>query len=405
MRRILHIIDSLGYSGAATQLLVLAEGVADHGFDVHIAALSESPRMSLPFRDACGERGQAGKREGSDASTSATIPVTYIPRRWRVDPLADIQLIQHVSRLRPDVVHTWNSVPGMLGPIAVNWARQRLMRRRTAGDTNDGLRLVAGQYRIQRWPSAVESSIERRFARHAVRYLSNSSAVRDWCVAGGLRDQRFTVIPPGMSPAPPSDVPRDALLRELQLPADVRLIGVVGKLVPDNRVQDLIWAADLLRVLHDNLRVLIIGDGPLRPQLEQYARLASDLDHIRFLGKRRDLWRILPHFDVLWNGSENRSISSSILEATAAGVPVIASDVPVNRELIVPDVTGYLIPVGRRSGRADRARHTDRIFNDAALAARLGAASRARIADQLGHEKMIQAHLAMYADLIKERPA
>ncbi|HEX2476934.1 MAG TPA: glycosyltransferase, partial [Lacipirellulaceae bacterium] len=342
-----------------------------------------------------------GQGEGSAASVTATIPVTYLPRRWRIDALADIRLVRHVSRLRPDVVHTWNSVPGMLGPIAVNWARQRWRRGRPAGEASDGIRLVAGQYRIQRWPSAVESLIERRFARHAVRYLSNSTAVRDWCVAGGLRDQRFTVIPPGLPPARPSDVPRDVLLRELQLPADARLIGVVGKLVPDNRVQDLIWAADLLRVLHDNLRVLVIGDGPLRPQLEQYARLASDLDHIRFLGERSDLWRIMPHLDVLWNASENRSVSSSILEAMAAGVPVIASDVPVNRELVVPDVTGYLIPVGRRSGRADRARHTDRIFSNAELAARLGDASRARITDQFCHEKMIQAHLAMYADLIK----
>ncbi len=401
MRRILHIIDSLAYSAAAEQLLVLAEGLAGNGFDVHIAALSESPRVPLPYREVCGERGRAGQGDGSHASMSATIPVTYIPRRWRIDPLGDAQLIRHVARLQPDVVHTWNCVPGMLAPIAINWARQRLRRRRTVGDTIDGVRLVAGQYRIERWPSAVESAVERRFARNAVRYLSNSTAVRDWCVATGLRDQRFTVIPPGVPPARPSDVRRDALLRELQLPSDARLIGVVGKLVPDNRVQDLIWAADLLRVLHDNLRVLIIGDGPLRPQLEQYARLASDLDHIRFLGERSDLFRIMPHFDVLWNGSENRSVSSSILEATAAGVPVIASDVPVNRELIVPDETGYLIPIGRRSGRADRARNTDRIFSDPALAARLGAASRARMSVQFCHERMIQAHLAMYADLIK----
>jgi glycosyltransferase involved in cell wall biosynthesis len=393
MRRILHIIDSLGYSGAATQLLVLADGLAARGLDVHIAALSESPRIPLPFRVGLGE--------GSDGSVAARIPVTYIPRRWRVDPLADFQLVRHVNRLRPDVVHTWNSVPGMLWPVAVNWARQRLRHKRLAGDVTDEVRLVAGQYRIQRWPAAWESAIERRFARHAVRYLSNSTAVRDWCVAGGLRDQRFTVIPPGVPATRVSDVPRDALLQELQLPADARLIGVVGKLVPDNRVQDLIWAADLLRVLHDNLRMLIIGDGPLRSQLEQYARLASDLDHIRFLGERSDLWRIMPHFDVLWNGSENRSVSNSILEAMAAGVPVVASDVPVNRELVVPDETGYLIPPGRRSGRADRARHTDRIFSDPELAARLGSASRARIRDQFCHEKMIQAHLAMYAELIK----
>ncbi len=163
MRRILHIIDSLGYSGATTQLLVLAEGLAARGFDVHIAALSESPRIPLPFREACGERGRAGLGEGSDRIVAAGIPVTYIPRRWRVDPLADFQLVRHVNRLRPDVVHTWNSVPGMLGPVAVNWARRRLRRKRTADEASDEVRLVAGQYRIQRWPAAWESAIERRF--------------------------------------------------------------------------------------------------------------------------------------------------------------------------------------------------------------------------------------------------
>src|SRR5204863_4343082 len=137
---------------------------------------------------------------------------------------------------------------------------------------------------------------------------------------------KFTVIPPGVPTPQPSDVSREQLLREQQLPADARLIGVIGRLVPKNRVKDLIWAADLLRVLHDNLRLLIIGDGPLRPQLEEYARLASDVEHIRFLGERPDLSRIVPHFDVLWNGAENVGTSISILQAMTAGVPVIASD-------------------------------------------------------------------------------
>jgi glycosyltransferase involved in cell wall biosynthesis len=393
MRRILHIIDSLGHTGATKQLCALAEGLADRGFDVHIAALSESPRIPLPFREGLGER--------SAAPSENRIPVTYLPRRWRIDPVADFQLVRHVARLRPDVVHTWNSVPGMLGPISVEWARKRRSRKRLVAEPSEGTRLVAGQYRIQRWPGAWESSIERRFARHAVRYLSNSTAVRDWCVARGLRDQRFTVIPPGVPAAPASDVPRAALLCELDLPEGARLIGVVGRLVPASRVQDLIWAADLLRVLHDNLRVLVIGDGPLRSQLEQYARLASDLDHIRFLGERSDLWRIMPHLDVLWNGSENRSVSSSILEAMAAGVPVVASDVPVNRELVVPDETGYLIPIGRRSGRADRARHTDRIFKDASLAARLGAAAKQMVSSRFNAEQMVSSHADLYCEVLK----
>ena len=70
-------------------------------------------------------------------------------------------------------------------------------------------------------------------------------------------------------------------------------------------MKDLIWAADLLRVLHDNLRLLIIGDGPLRPQLEEYARLASDLDHIRIFGAGSDVWRIMPHLDASGTAAKN----------------------------------------------------------------------------------------------------
>ena len=191
---------------------------------------------------------------------------------------------------------------------------------------------------------------------------------------------------------------RDELLRELRLPADARLIGVVGRLVPEKRVQDLIWAADLLRVLHNNLRLLVIGDGPERRQLERYARLASDLDHIQFLGERGDVWRIMPHLDVLWNGSENRGVSVAILEAMAAGVPVVASDTRCNRELVVEGETGFLIPLGSRAGRAARARHTDRLVTDAEFAGRLAAASHRRIAEHFSAERMVSRHVELYSE-------
>ncbi len=317
MPRILHIIDSLDYTGSASQLLVLAKGLAQQGFDVHVCELDRrAPRL--------------------EEFAAARIPTTIIPRRWALDPLADWQLVRHVRRLRPDVVHTWDTVPGMFGALAV------------------GCRLVAGQYRIDRWKLDWEWALERRFARRAARYVTNSESVRAWCVRNGLPAEKFDVIPSGVEPARASDLSREALLRELKLPADARLIGVVGRLVPEKRVKDLIWAADLLRVLYDNLRVLVIGDGPLRAQLEEYARLASDLVHIHFLGEGNDVWRIMPHLDVLWNGSENTGQSAAILEAMAAGVPAIASNTPTNRELVVDGETGYLIPLGTRAGRAAR---------------------------------------------------
>jgi glycosyltransferase involved in cell wall biosynthesis len=192
---------------------------------------------------------------------------------------------------------------------------------------------------------------------------------------------------------------RDELLHELQLPPNARLVGVVGRLTHGKRVKDLIWAADLLRVLHDNLRVLVIGDGPLREQLERYARLASDLAHIRFLGERDDVDRIMPHLDVLWNAGENAGQSLAILEAMAAGVPVVASDTPCNRELIIENKTGHLVPLGSRAGRAPRARATDRLFTDAALNIRLRAAAIRRAAVHFSAEPMVSYHVKMYREL------
>ena len=359
MRRILHVIDSLDYTGSASQLLVLAKRLALAGVDVHVCALQQhAPRV--------------------DEFEAAGVSTRVLPRRFSLDPLADWQLVRHVQRLKPDVVHTWDTTPGMLGAVAT------------------GRPLVAGRYRIDPWKLEAEWAIERRFSRKAARLVTNSPTVRQWWASHEPTAEKLAIVPSGVEAARASDIPRDVLLCELGLPPDARLIGVVGKLIPEKRVRDLIWAADLLRVLHDNLRLLVIGDGPLRTQLEAYAGLASDLDHIRFLGAGSDLWRVLPHLDVLWNGSDNVGQSAAILEAMAAGVPVIASDTPTNREVVVDGETGYLIPLGTRAGRAAQARHTDRVFADRELSGQLTTASRERIQQHFSAEEMAQKYIELY---------
>ncbi len=366
MTRILHLIDSLDRSGTAGQLLLLAQGLAEKGFDVHVASLD-------------------GGRSGSDEFSAAGIPVTRFDCRWPIDPIAFVRFQRLLFSLRPELVHTWDVDAGVHGRIAARMAGVR--------------RFLASYHRMDRALDAWDWFLERRLAQFTDRLIVSSRWMRDTCVQHGLPAGKLVLIEPGVPPGRASDLSRDELLRELRLPAGARLIGVVDRLEPASRVKDLIWAADLLRVLHDNLRLLVIGDGPLRSQLEEYARMASDLEHIQFLGERADAWRILPHLDVLWNASENAGPSASILQAMAAGVAVVASDTPSNRELVIENETGYLIPPGIRAGRAARARHTDRIFSDAALASKLAAASRLRAANYFSSMPMLEHFKELYLDL------
>jgi glycosyltransferase involved in cell wall biosynthesis len=362
--RILHIIPTLDRGGPEKQLLMLARGLARDGFDVHLCALTRGGPMLGDFKDA-------------------GILTTVIGKRLRADPVAFARLVRHIKEQRPELIHTWMSSAGSYGRAAA----------RAAGVKH----LVAGEYGVKRWKSTWQWFIDRRLACQTQRFVVNNLATRDYCAEHGLPAEKFTLINNGVESARASDVSRAELLQQLNCPPDAKLIGVVGRLWPEKRVKDLIWAADLLRVLHDNLRLLVIGDGPERSTLERFARLASDLDHIRFLGQRDDVWRIMPHLDVFWNGSGYEGQSNALMEAMAAGLPVVASDIPGNRELVVHGETGYLIPV---AGRAARARATDQIFNEPSLAAQLGAAAKQRMTEHFSVEENVRRHAELYRQLI-----
>jgi glycosyltransferase involved in cell wall biosynthesis len=360
----LHIIPTFDRAGAEKQLLVLAGGLMREGFDVHVCALSRGGPLREDFR-------------------AAGIPTTVLGKRLKGDPIAFARLYRLIRRLRPDLVHTWVFAAGSYGRVAARLAGVK--------------QLVAGEYGLDDWKSTWQWIVDRRLARFTDRFVTNSVAIGDYCTAHGLPAERFTVIDNGVPPARPSDVSRAELLAELKLPSDARLIGVASRLWQQKRVKDMIWAADLLRVLHDDLRLLVIGDGPQRGMLERFARLASDLEHIRFLGHRNDVWRIMPHLDVFWNGSKTEGQPNAVMEAMAAGVPVVVSDIPGNRSLVVPGETGFLVPV---AARAARARATDQILNDAALAQRLAAAGKLRMAEHFTVEQNVARHVEMYQQVL-----
>jgi glycosyltransferase involved in cell wall biosynthesis len=361
--RILHIIPSLDQAGAEKQLVLLAAGLPRDEFETHVCALT-----------------RGGPRQAE--LEAASIPVTLIGKRLKADPLAAWRLQRHVAQLRPQLVQTWLFAANAYGAAAAL----------KAGVPH----LVAGQRCVDPWKAWPQLAIERWVARRADRVVVNSQAVRDFYCQHGLPAGKMVTIPGGVPPAEPSDLSRADLLEELDLPADARLIGAVGRLWPQKRIKDLLWAADLCHLVRDNIWLLVIGDGPQRRQLERFVHLLQGEDYIRLLGERNDVGRILPHLDVLWLGSEYEGLPNAVMEAMAARVPVVATDIPGCRDLVVPGETGFLVPVG---DRAARARATEKILSDPQLAKRLGEAGRQRMTDQFRVDQMIQRHVVMYREI------
>jgi glycosyltransferase involved in cell wall biosynthesis len=362
--RVLHVIPTLVRGGAEKQLVLLAAGLPRDDFDVHVCVLTHSGPLEEDLR-------------------AAGIPVSLIGKRWKIDPLAYWRLRDAIRRLRPDIVHTWLFA-------ANSYGRQAAFACRVP-------RVVAGERCVDPWKTAVQLTIDRLLAKRTDRIVTNSSGVVDFYVGKGLPADQFAVIPNGIEPLRnPRPASRHELLAELGLPHDARLIGVIGRLWPQKRIKDAIWATDLLKCIRDDVHVLVIGDGPQRWRLERFSRQCGNEDKVHFLGERGDVARLLPHLDCLWVTSAYEGQSNAIMEAMLAEVPVVATDIPGNRDLVIPGETGFLVDVGDRGALAQKAQL---VLSDAALARRLGQRARQRMETEFTVEKMVQRHAELYRAL------
>lgn len=363
-RRVLQVIATLTRGGAEKQLALLAAGLPPDEFEVHVCALTHGGPLEAELR-------------------AAGIPVTVIGKPWKYDPLAWWRLRQHIARLKPDLVQTWMFTANAYGRTAA----------RSAGVKH----IVASERCVDLWKGWLQLAIDRRLARNTDAIIANSQGVRDFYTESGIPAEKLVLIENGILPAPPSDVTHDQLCDELGVPRGVHLIGAVGRLWHQKRIKDLIWAADLLKVIRDDVHLLVIGDGPLRESLEVFRDDCQIQDKVHFLGARNDVMRLMPHFALLWLASDYEGLPNVVMEAMTAGVPVVATDIPGTRDLVVHGETGFLTTVG---DRANLARFAHKLLEDPQMRARFGEAGRQRIVQEFSVERMVAAHAALYRRLL-----
>lgn len=367
MIKVLLFIPTLDHSGAEKQFALLATRLLRTDFDVHAVTLTRGGHYESMIREA-------------------GVRLTNLRKRLKIDPVALWRLKTLIDAEKPDIVHSWIFAANAYG--------------RLVAGGKPSPRVVVSERCVDSWKSPWQLWLDRRQVARTTRMIGNSQSVANFYRELGVPSEKLVVIPNGIDlPNDGGSADRDKALAEFQIPAGSRVIGFVGRLAAQKRVQDVIWAMNLLQQLTDRVYLLVVGDGPEYDRLNELARHVGCADRVRFVGHRDDAARLIALCNVFWLASAFEGMSNSIMEAMAAGVPVVATDISPNRELVLDGKTGFLVKVGDGVGMAQ---FTERILADPTLALRLGEAGRERMRTDFSVGRMVTAHADLYRQVVNE---
>jgi glycosyltransferase involved in cell wall biosynthesis len=224
--------------------------------------------------------------------------------------------------------------------------------------------------------------------------LAVSQDLASYMEASGFPRRRVGVIYNGIEPGePPDGAARTSARQMLGLDADALVVGTVARLDPVKDLGTLVTGFASLAREDTSAALVIVGDGPQRPVVEQAAVSLGIESRLRMTGARRDARALLPAFDVFVNTSTSEGVSLTILEAMAAALPVVATRVGGTPEVVVDGETGLLVPA--RSPES-LARALAQLACAPARRAQFGRAGRRRLDDQFTLERMVSEYVHKY---------
>ena len=183
----------------------------------------------------------------------------------------------------------------------------------------------------------------------------------------------------------------------LGLPQDAWVVGTVGRLTPEKGHVVLLEAAALVLRRLPQVRFLIIGAGHMEDELKRHAHRLSIQNRVIFAGPRRDVEALLGAMDLYVSSSLREALPMALLEAMAASLPVVATNVSGNAELIEDGVTGWLVPPSSAECLADA---ISLLVADPSRAAAMGAKARSRVAHVFSIGNVAHQHAELYVALL-----
>jgi len=315
---------------------------------------------------------------------NSEVPVHVIGRKRGNDPGLVWRMVQLLRRERPDIVHshTW-------GTLCEGYAATRLAGEASFVHGEHGtMELRARNILVQRWVWSRADAL-----------LSVSSQLADRMAEQvGISRERVQVIRNGVDLQKFGSIPSVEARRDLGLDNGQFVIGTVGRLVAVKGHETLLAALAEVRRERTNALALIAGEGPLRGDLAARADALGVASAVRFMGERNDVARVLAALDVFVLTSHSEGLPNTVLEAMAAGLPVVATNVGGVAELVDHDRTGLLVP---RSEPLVLARAIRALSVDHERRVRFGDAGRTKAASEFGLARMLAEYERLYMRLAR----
>jgi sugar transferase (PEP-CTERM/EpsH1 system associated) len=297
------------------------------GLENGLVNLMNVPRDGQRHAVVCMTRAGANR-----ARVRSDVGVYELDKSQGNDPRTFVRLVRLLHRLRPTVVHTRNWA-GYDGLLAARLARvPSIVHGEHGRDISD----PDGHNRRR-------NLLRRMLAPLAHRFTTVSDDLRRWLIEEiGINAARILRIYNGVDTVRYAPGDRREARAALGIRTDQLVVGTVGRLDPVKDQAGLLHAFARLRATDAVL--VVVGDGPCREDLHRQAAALELGDRVRFLGARHDVPQVLRALDLFVLSSVGEGISNTILEAMATGLPVVATRVGGNPELVVDGTTGRLVP-------------------------------------------------------------
>lgn len=379
------MIARLNVGGPALHVAYLTAGLADRGYETTLVA-GTLTRGEESMASVALERG--AKIE------------TLEDLHREISPLRDVRAVFRLALLirreRPSILHTHTAKAGAVGRIAAllaGSARPPIIVHTFHGHVLRGYfnpLTTLGFRTLERWLArittvlvAVSPEVRDDLVRLRVAPASKFSVIR----LGIQLDERIEAL----------DDARAETRRQLGLSPDAFVVGWVGRMTAVKRTDDVLKTMQLLVAGGVDAYVLLVGDGPDREHLEQYAHELGVTKRCLFVGYQEDVGRFYSAIDALLLPSANEGTPVSVIEALAAQRPAVATRVGGVPDIVREGVDGFLVEVGDAQGLADRLAELDA---DPERRARMGAEGRARVLERYAVQRLVDDIDRLYRSLL-----